>query len=107
MYMMMNQMVKTDASGGGLRTMSERIIRNRFCTDVVGCKINIPESQVRLACSPSFWPEVVSCRIWENRPRRQNGRYNQQSQKRSRPYRDDFDGADLNDSYYDDRNDEY
>ena len=61
--------VKDYAEHGGIRVMSAKVIKNRFCQDVVGCKVFIPEKQIRLACSPSFWPDPVSCRVWEDRVR--------------------------------------
>ncbi len=51
----------------GIRTMAIKIIRNRYCDDVVGAKILVPETQEYIALDPQVWPENVVCRRWEDR----------------------------------------
>ena len=98
-------MVRKYAALGGLRTMSERVIRNKFYTDVVGCKVNIPASQVRLASSPDFWPKVVSCRLWEYRQKRNPRNYDSYTNSRYRDDEyDDRDALSNNNDYHDQNN---
>ncbi len=64
------KMVRQYARSKQLRIMSARVVLNRVCDDMVGCRISVPLSQVDTALSPDFWPEDVNCRKWENKPRR-------------------------------------
>ena len=49
----------------GIQIMTTEIIKNRYCQDVVGCKIRIPSYQVEKAQSVETWPDDVICRKWE------------------------------------------
>jgi DNA-binding protein len=61
----------------GLRIMTVEIVRNRYCEDVVGCRIRIPWEQVEKAVSIETWPNDVSCRKWGNRSNKEHSnRYN-------------------------------
>ena len=57
-------MIRSYGKERGLRIMATEIIKNRYCDDVVGCKIKVPESQEQKAISGYFWPEDVLCRRW-------------------------------------------
>ncbi len=61
------QDVKDYATSVGIRVMHTHIIRNRFCDDVVGCKIRVPTSQVEKAITWDTWPDDIECRLWEKR----------------------------------------
>ena len=47
--------------------MFAEIRHNRYCDDIVGIKIKVPESQAHMALEEYFWPNDVSCRKWEPR----------------------------------------
>ena len=51
----------------GLRVMYAGIVKNRYCQDVVGCKIRIPVCQIEKATDIQTWPDDVECRKWEKR----------------------------------------
>ena len=57
----------------GLRIMFTGIVRNRYCEDVVGCKIRIPTTQVDEATDISTWPDDVECRKWERKTQKGYG----------------------------------
>jgi hypothetical protein len=56
----------------GMRIMQVDVEKNRFCQDVVGCRIKVPISQAEKAESVGTWPDDVVCRKWESK-RRYNG----------------------------------
>lgn len=74
-------MAKEHGQANGIRVMNAYVIHNRVCTDMVGCKITVPESQVERAMLPDFWAKNITCRIWEQRRR-------QRTQERRVPDRD-------------------
>ena len=45
--------------------MAARVIHNRVCQDIVGCKMTVPDAQVNKVLEPTFWPEHMECRRWE------------------------------------------
>lgn len=47
-----------------IRIMSARTIINRYCEDIVGCKITIPARQVDDVLGNRIWPDNVICRRW-------------------------------------------
>ena len=49
----------------GIRVMYCEVIHNRYCTDVVGCKIWVPISHVDHALDFGMWPDNIQCRKWE------------------------------------------
>ena len=75
----------------GLRVMSARVIANKFCDDVVGCRITVPIRQTDDALGTRMWPDEVTCRRWRKfKPRdrqtdpaqRENDRdYNERGQE--------------------------
>ena len=87
----------------GIRIMAVRVISNRYCEDMVGCKISVPVRQVDDALGTRIWPDDVVCRRW--RKPRQNApadRGDNGGDGRGRPQRrDDW----RNDYERDDRND--
>ena len=54
----------------GLRIMYTELVYNRYCEDVVGCKIRIPKSQYEVAVSIETWPDDIVCRKWAPKQRR-------------------------------------
>ena len=85
--------------------MAVRVISNRYCEDMVGCKISVPVRQVDDALGTRIWPDDVVCRRW--RKPRQNApadRGDNGGDGRGRPQRrDDW----RNDYERDDRNDRH
>jgi hypothetical protein len=75
-FKQVGKMVKEYAITKGIRVMSNRVIKNRYCHDSVGCKVLVPESQEHIALNPDTWPSQVSCRRWENQPPTYNRRDN-------------------------------
>jgi len=73
--------IKTYTKTKGMRVMACRIIYNRYCQDVVGCQITIPESQVRIAVDPATWPNEITCREWEPRRRTNKQWHREEEQK--------------------------
>ncbi len=61
------QDVKDYGTSVGIRIMYAHIVRNRFCEDVVGCKILVPDTKVEQATSWGTWPDDIECRKWEKR----------------------------------------
>ena len=57
--------VKAYASAHGLNIMNVYIVYNKFCFNLVGCKISVPESDKMKATQPDFWPSEITCRVWE------------------------------------------
>jgi hypothetical protein len=49
----------------GVRVMYCEVVHNRYCTDVAGCKIWIPQSQSDHALDFGMWPDHIACRKWE------------------------------------------
>lgn len=90
------------AKDRGVRIMATRVMRNRLCHDVLGCRILVPESQEYLALDTAMWPENVLCRRWEtsptggssyqNRPRNGSSIRQDQYNDRQQPrYEEDYD----------------
>ena len=48
-----------------IRIMAARVIHNKVCQDIVGCKMTVPEAQVNKVLEPTFWPKHMECRRWE------------------------------------------
>ena len=61
-------MIRCHSSFIDLRIMSVKVIRNRYCDYVVGCRIKVPEAQEQIALNEESWPDEVSCRRWEMYP---------------------------------------
>ena len=59
------QMVKEHCKEHGIRVTYYRVMRYRAASDVVGCRIVVPQSQEHLALSPHIWPANVEVRRWE------------------------------------------
>jgi hypothetical protein len=64
------QTVRTHGRSKGVRVVSAYTVRNRFCQDVVGCKIVVPVAQALKVMAPGFWAEEITCREWEREPPR-------------------------------------
>ena len=56
--------VKNHCRLNGVRVMNARIITNRFCEDVVGCRISVPLDQKDTVLGTRIWPDNISCRTW-------------------------------------------
>ena len=48
----------------GVRVVNPWVINISRCEDMVGCKVETPESQKDILLDPTFWPENVTCRAW-------------------------------------------
>jgi HD superfamily phosphohydrolase YqeK len=74
--------VKDHGKEIGIRIMSTEIVHNRYCQDVVGCRIRVPNSHVAKAMEFDAWPDDIVCRKWEKKkqgkggPSYGNGEYN-------------------------------
>ena len=68
------QAVKRHANRHGVIVRSVRIVKNRFCDNMVGCRIQVPVYDVQRALNNSNWPPKVKCRKWERRPRKTEAR---------------------------------
>ena len=81
-YKELGNMVKEHALSVGIRVMATRIITNKYCHDIVGCRIFVPVSQAYQALFSNSWPPEVTCREWEDKPRQhstqQSSRYKYQ-----------------------------
>lgn len=64
--------IKQYAGNEGIRVMSARVIKNRYCDDVVGCKISVPQRQSDSLLYDDFWPSNIGCRKWSGRKQRDN-----------------------------------
>ena len=69
-YEKISSNIKAYAKSVGIRIMTIRVISNRYCEDVVGAKILIPESLEYKALDPDTWPSGIACRRWEEKPPR-------------------------------------
>ena len=86
----------------GIRIMQARVITNRRCNDVVGCRITIPSRQSDDVLWNRMWPDDVICRRWRNQQGLRAGRRQQyRGEYRERHYQD----YEQNNGYYD--NDTY
>ena len=56
--------VRSHAVRKGVRIIHAKVIRNRYCDDVVGCKLLVPKSQVSNLLEDDFWPDNIECRYW-------------------------------------------
>ncbi len=103
------------ATQHNIRVMRFYIRRNRYVSDVVGCKITVPSTQVQQCKSSNVWPAHITCRDWtprkDVRPMREGG-YGRQNNSRyggfgNREYRDDDyeNGYSNYDSYNNNRTD--
>ena len=81
-YKELGNMVNEHALSVGIRVMATRIITNKDCTYIVGCRIFVPVSQVYQALFSNSWTSEVTCREWEEKPRQhsthQSSRYKHQ-----------------------------
>ena len=57
--------IKAYASVNGLKVMHASVVYNYYCDTSVGCKISIPVSQHEIAINDKFWPNNISCRVWQ------------------------------------------
>ena len=48
----------------GIRVMAARVMTNRVCEDMVGCRITVPVRKVDDLLGTRFWPNEVSCWRW-------------------------------------------
>jgi len=68
--------IRKYAVGAGFRVMYAEVIHNRYCQDVIGCKIWIPLSQVEDAMEYGVWPDGITCRMWaQKRNNQENSNY--------------------------------
>ena len=91
--------------------MSARVIANKFCDDVVGCRIAVPIRQTDDALGTRMWLDEVTCRRWRKfKPRdrqtdpaqRENDRdYNERGQERRGQRDARHDTHDTHDNEYD------
>lgn len=100
-------MVKQHGQANDLRVMSAYIVHNRVCSDVVGCKISVPDSQVETAMSPGFWAEDITVRRWENRPRTGDKRQRGDKQGPNKQRTSGYDRHDERESFSHNRGDHY
>jgi hypothetical protein len=62
--------VKNHGREIGVRIMTVDIVHNRYCQDVIGCRIRVPHPQVAKTLEFDSWPDEIVCRKWERRPPR-------------------------------------
>ena len=86
---------RDDDPTAAIRIKKGTVITNHRCDDAVGCRIIVSEGDARKSLKPGYWPDGMSCRRWEDRPRRrdmQQTRYRGQEPRSSRYfYRRDTD----------------
>ena len=70
--------VRSYGTLSGVRFMQVDVVKNRYCQDVVGCRIKVPASQADTVTSVEFWPDDVECREW----RRKMGNASQEYRER-------------------------
>ena len=58
---------------GHAKVLDIHAVFNRFRKDRCGCKITVPVSDIDMLLEQSFWPRGITCREWEERPRRRRG----------------------------------
>ena len=56
--------VKSHGKSQGLTVISAKVVTNRYRSDMVGCLIRIPESQVDKAIHTNTWPDQIEARLW-------------------------------------------
>ena len=62
--------VKGYGTENGVNILSVYVIYNRYCDNIVGCKLSVPESQKDNIMADGFWPTDIICREWQkHRPR--------------------------------------
>ena len=104
--------IKEYCRNKGIRVMSYKIIRNKFCFDTVGCKVTVPESQEYIVLDPLSWPQNIKCRRWKTKEEyfreKESFRWssawnyheNESENRNSRLYEDQNDNEYRNDRYY-------
>ena len=91
----------------GIRVMQARVITNRRCVDVVGCRITIPVRQIDDVLGNRMWPDEVICRRWKNQQGLRAGRRREYDDGRRRQYREDEGREQYDAQYAGDRNGDY
>lgn len=66
------KMVKQHGHRIGVRVLFARVVPNRYCDHIVGCKIIVPLSQIYEALDSGNWPDQIKCRKWEVRQTRRD-----------------------------------
>ena len=61
--------VKRHAKSKGANILSGHVVYNKFCDNIVGCKINIPASQETAVLRADFWPQDITCMPWQRQMR--------------------------------------
>lgn len=77
-------MVRAHCVKKGIRIMSARTITNKFCRDVVGCRITIPVRQTDDALGIRIWPDGMSCRRWRKSARNNENNESRESRQDNR-----------------------
>jgi hypothetical protein len=80
---------------GNVKVLDMFVIHNKYRSDKCGCKITIPTKDIDVLLNDKFWPEGISCRMWEDR-RRDRRTANRQWQRRN-----DNESYDTNEYDYD------
>ena len=97
------EMVRDQGRRCGIYILESRVIRNRYNSNVVGCKISVPERQVDDALGNRVWPEGIKARRWSAQKRgRQNENRGQprQSWRRSQYEDEQYDGSPQHDEQW-------
>ena len=90
-----------------IRVMQARVITNRRCVDVIGCRITIPIRQIDDVLGNRMWPDEVIFRKWKNHEGLRAGRRHEYDDGRRRQYREDEGREQYDAQYAGDRNGDY
>ncbi len=92
----LSEAVRNHAKKHDFTIKSVSIVTNRYCDEMVGCRIQVASPDVQKALTSNKWPDNVTCRRWERRPpRRPPVRMNTRSQLQSRRDRDLTDSEEV------------
>ena len=97
--------VRSFCAKKNLRIMATRVYANKFCDDVVGCRLTVPIRQTDEMLGNRMWPDEMICRRW--RKSNNQGRRDNANQRNDNVGRQEYSRQDSNSGYtrYPDYND--
>ena len=83
------------------RVLDVYVIFNKYRRDRCGCKIKIPTQNADVLLDDRFWPEGISCRLWEERARSQGNPSNRSKIENGRRGVESYNNASHSKDFYD------
>ena len=61
-----------------IKVIDAHVLFNKFRQDRCGCKITVPTRDIDIVLADDFWPQGISCRLWEERKRNRQSQFRDQ-----------------------------